>query len=279
MSLYRVGVIGGGQMGAGIAALCAFHHRHVVVVDSKNTEQAFLNITHQLREYLEYRSCIDQLDKILSYISVSSEMQSLSTASIVIEAVPESFDTKRTVLEKVSQIVSSSTIIGSNTSAFSILDLSKCVSRPERFMGIHFMNPVLKMNLVELISTDKTSSEIFQTVRSWLLEMQKTTTIAEDTPGFTVNRLLIPMINTAFKLLKSSKVSAVDIDVAMTLGAGFPMGPLRLADMIGLDTCLSIMETLFEQTNIEEYRPADLLNKFVKEGNLGRKTNKGVYDY
>lgn len=266
-------------MGAGIAALCLLHETSSVAIVDPLQAQAQENIRSQLERFLKKQDQVQRIDILLAKLLVSDAYTALYDADIVIEAVPEDIKLKEDVLRNISTAVSLDTIIGSNTSSFPISQLSNYVTYPERFLGVHFMNPVLLMDLVELISTQQTSQSVFQSIESWLKELEKITVVADDQPGFTVNRVLIPMINTAFELLASEKVSPKDIDLAMVYGAGFPMGPLQLADMIGLDTCLSIMETLSKAFGETHYKPSERLKLYVQEGNIGKKSGKGVYSY
>lgn len=271
MNNFIIGVIGAGQMGSGIATLCAVHGYQVRVIDSltENLDKARLK-THQ-----HLQAQIIPLEKI----SFHTDMSVLSGTDIVIEAVPEKIDLKHHLYKTLSTIVCKDTIIATNTSSFTISALSKSVLNPERFLGLHFMNPVLKMDLVEIIPSRFTSAKTLSAVKIFIDTLNKTTVVSDDQPGFIVNRLLIPMINQAFIALEQKLAPKEAIDVAMEKGAAFPMGPLKLADFIGLDTCLAIMNTLHTACPLAGYAPSTLLTCYVNNGKLGRKTKEGVYTY
>lgn len=266
-----IGVIGAGQMGSGIATLCALSGYNVRIVDANpaSLDKATLKIQAQL-----------ELKSIpTDNVSYHTDMTALAAADLVIEAVPETLELKHAVYTSLCNIVKPTTLIATNTSSFPIADLSKSIPHPERFLGIHFMNPVLKMELVEIIPSHHTSPSTYDAARQFIHSLNKTIVTSADQPGFIVNRLLIPMINQAFIALEHTLASKEDIDTAMEKGAAFPMGPLKLADFIGLDTCLSIMHTLNEAFPTSGYSPSELLTQLVKDGKLGRKTKEGVYLY
>jgi len=275
MNNFYVGVVGAGQMGSGIAAACVLQGLSVRLVDfsSDALAKSKLKIQDQLHRLDVSQSEIDQL------LSCHSDITSLKDVDLVVEAVPEVFDLKQKLYNTIGAVVNDDAIIATNTSSFPIDQLSKHIAGRERFIGIHFMNPVLKMDLVEIIPSIYTSASTINNAKDFVRKLKKIAIISADQPGFVVNRLLIPMINDAFKALESKVASPEDIDVAMEKGAGFPMGPLKLADFIGLDTCLSILETLNSAWPNEKYFPSNLLRLYVKEGKLGRKTQQGVYSY
>lgn len=270
MNNLHIAVIGAGQMGSGIAAVCALHGYRVTLIDSS---ESALNKSK------------DTISKNLLKLSLSTEsitfhtdIHSLANADIVIEAIPENLELKQELYQTMSTIVRDDTIIGTNTSSFPICELSQHITYPGRFIGIHFMNPVLKMDLVEIIPGLCTKDTV-TTAKTFVSSLKKTAVISSDQPGFIVNRLLIPMINQALIALESGVASKEDIDTAMEKGSSFPMGPLKLADFIGLDTCLAIMETLHKANPNAGFAPAHLLKEYVKKNMLGRKTKQGVYSY
>lgn len=271
MNTLHIGVIGAGQMGSGIAAVCTLHGYTVTLVDplevalEKAKEAIFKNLS--------------KLSVPLENLSLHTDLNSLTAADLVIEAIPENFELKHELYAKISTTVRSNTIIATNTSSFPISELAKDISNPKRFIGLHFMNPVLKMDLVEIIPGQLTNEHTLTRAKTFVTSLQKIAVISNDQPGFIVNRLLIPMINQAFIALESGLASKEDIDAAMEKGASFPMGPLKLADFIGLDTCLAIMKTLHNAFPNAGYAPALLLQTYVDNNTLGRKTKQGVYTY
>jgi 3-hydroxybutyryl-CoA dehydrogenase len=271
MNNLHIGVIGAGQMGAGIAATFALHGYRVTLVDA--LPAALDSAKDRLTKHLS------KIAAAIDSISFHTDLTMLVSTDIVIEAIPEDLNLKQSLYHTLTTIVRSDTIVGTNTSSFPVSDLAKSVANPERFIGIHFMNPVLKMELVELIPGTLTDEPTLATTKSLIATIQKTAVISNDRPGFIVNRLLIPMINQAFIALEEGLASKEDIDAALEKGAAFPMGPLKLADFIGLDTCLAIMETLHAAFPNRGYDPSPLLKHYVKLGTLGRKTQQGVYVY
>lgn len=271
MNTLHIGVIGAGQMGAGIAMVCALNGYRVTLVDAM--QSALDSAKNRITAHLS------KLSASMDMMSFHTDLTALTNVDVVIEAIPENLDLKHLLYARLSTIVRLDTIIASNTSSFPISDLAKSVTNPERFIGIHFMNPVLKMDLVEIIPSVDTNEHTLETAKTLISTIKKTAVISTDQPGFIVNRLLIPMINQAFIALENGLASKEDIDTALEKGAAFPMGPLKLADFIGLDTCLAIMETLHNAFPSSGYAPASLLKKYVKNGTLGRKTKQGVYSY
>jgi 3-hydroxybutyryl-CoA dehydrogenase len=278
----RVGVIGAGQMGNGIAHVCALAGLPVTMLDVKSAalERAVGTITRNMDRQVN-RKLISEEDKedALARIRATSDYADLGDANLVIEAATEKEDVKHAIFRALTPHLQPSCLLASNTSSISITRLGAATDRPEKFIGMHFMNPVPVMKLVEIIRGIATDETTFQVVHNLAEKLGKTATVAEDFPAFIVNRILVPMINEAVYALYEGVGSVSGIDVSMRLGANHPMGPLELADFIGLDTCLSIMQVLYEGLSDSKYRPCPLLVKYVEAGWLGRKTNRGFYDY
>jgi 3-hydroxybutyryl-CoA dehydrogenase len=278
----KIGVIGAGQMGNGIAHVAAVSGHDVVLLD---TDQAQLDaavetITQNLARQVR-RKLLSDADRIsaLERIVTTLDYAAFGDCDIVIETATEEESVKREIFKTLIPHLKETALIASNTSSISITRLATTTDRPERFIGMHFMNPVPMMDLVELIRGLATSEETFEAVRSLAQKMGKTVSMAEDFPAFIVNRILMPMINEAVYTLYEGVGNVAAIDRAMKLGANHPMGPLELADFIGLDTCLSIMQVLYEGLADSKYRPCPLLVKYVEAGWLGRKSGRGFYDY
>ena len=280
--LKTVGIIGSGQMGTGIAQVSAASGYNVIIFDVNQSqlENGIKNIRLNLDRQLK-KNKISSLDceNIISRIKTSSLIKELNSSQLVIEAATEDEKIKRKIFSDLCPILNKNTILCSNTSSISITRLASQTDRPEKFMGLHFMNPVPVMKLVELIKGITTDESTFKVVKSFAENLGKKLVISEDFPAFIVNRVLMPMINEAVYTLYEGVGSVLAIDQAMKLGANHPMGPLELADFIGLDTCLSIMTVLYEGLADSKYRPCPLLVKYVEAGWLGKKTNKGFYDY
>jgi 3-hydroxybutyryl-CoA dehydrogenase len=278
----RVGVIGAGQMGNGIAHVCALAGLPVTMLDVKSAalERAVGTITRNMDRQVN-RKLISEEDKedALARIRATSDYADLGDANLVIEAATEKEDVKHAIFRALTPHLQPACLLASNTSSISITRLGAATDRPEKFIGMHFMNPVPVMKLVEIIRGIATDETTFQVVHNLAEKLGKTPTVAEDFPAFIVNRILVPMINEAVYALYEGVGSVSGIDVSMRLGANHPMGPLELADFIGLDTCLSIMQVLYEGLSDSKYRPCPLLVKYVEAGWLGRKTNRGFYDY
>ena len=277
-----VGIIGAGQMGNGIAHVVALAGYNVLLNDiSKERVEAALATIHGNMSRQVHRGKItsEDRDRALSLISHATSLEAFGNADIVIEAATEDEDIKRKILIALCPQLKPHTIIGSNTSSISITRLAAVTDRPEQFIGVHFMNPVPVMELVEMIRGIATDESTFNNARRFVESLGKTVTVAEDFPAFIVNRILLPMVNEAVYTLYEGVGSVESIDLAMRLGARHPMGPLQLADFIGLDTCLSVMQVLYEGLADTKYRPCPLLVKYVEAGWLGRKTQRGFYDY
>ncbi|MEO1198605.1 MAG: 3-hydroxybutyryl-CoA dehydrogenase [Pseudomonadota bacterium] len=278
----KVGVIGAGQMGNGIAHVSAIAGFDVALNDiSADRIQAGLaTINGNLSRQVSKNQISDaDREAVLSRIVAAETMDEMADCDIVIESAVEREDIKREIFKSICPILKPEAILASNTSSISITRLAAVTDRPERFVGVHFMNPVPIMQLVELIRGIATEDETFEIAKKFVADIGKTSTMAEDFPAFIVNRILLPMINEAIYTLYEGVGTVESIDTAMKLGANHPMGPLQLADFIGLDTCLSIMQVLYEGLADSKYRPCPLLVKYVEAGWLGRKSQRGFYDY
>jgi 3-hydroxybutyryl-CoA dehydrogenase len=278
----NIGVIGAGQMGCGIAHVSALAGYKVQMYDvSKDRiEAALATINGNLaRQVSNGKLGDDERKAALSLISGSSDLNDLAPMDLVIEAATEDESVKRKIYAQVCPVLKPDALLATNTSSLSITRLASATDRPERFMGIHFMNPVPVMKLVELVRGIATDEPTFRAAKDYVTALEKTATVAEDFPAFIVNRILLPMINEAIYTLYEGVGSVEAIDTAMKLGANHPMGPLQLADFIGLDTCLSIMQVLHDGLADSKYRPCPLLVKYVEAGWLGRKAGRGFYDY
>ncbi|MGE3143073.1 MAG: 3-hydroxybutyryl-CoA dehydrogenase [Hyphomonadaceae bacterium] len=280
--LKTVGVIGAGQMGAGIAHVAALAGYTVLLNDLEetNTDHALEIIRRNMSRQV-HRGMIKEgeMEAALPRIAKAKRLGDLGAADIAIESVVEKEEVKRKIFADLRSVLRPDTLLSSNTSSISITRLAASTDRPERFIGLHFMNPVPLMKLVELIRGLATSQETYDVTLKFVQSLGKTIANAEDFPAFIVNRVLVPMINEAVYTLYEGVGSVEAIDKAMRLGANHPMGPLELADFIGLDTCLSIMQVLNEGLADTKYRPCPLLVKYVEAGWLGRKTERGFYDY
>lgn len=277
-----VGIIGAGQMGNGIAHVVSLAGYTVLLNDisRERVESALATINGNMsRQVHRGKITSEDRDKALSLISYASSLDALADADMIMEAATEDEDIKRKILIALCPQLKPHTIIGSNTSSISITRLAAVTDRPEQFIGVHFMNPVPVMDLVEMIRGIATDEGTFNNARRFVETLGKTVTVAEDFPAFIVNRILLPMVNEAVYTLYEGVGSVEAIDLAMRLGARHPMGPLQLADFIGLDTCLSVMQVLYEGLADTKYRPCPLLVKYVEAGWLGRKTQRGFYDY
>jgi len=281
-SIRKVGIIGAGQMGNGIAHVCSLAGIPVVINDiaAPRLKEALATINGNMaRQVSRKRITEEQKQAALKLISTVETYDGLSDCDLVIEAATEKEEVKRKIFTELCPSLKPEALVASNTSSISITRLAASTDRPEKFIGIHFMNPVPLMELVELIRGIATADATFETAKEFVTKLGKTIAVAEDFPAFIVNRILLPMINEAIYTLYEGVGNVVGIDTAMRLGAHHPMGPLELADFIGLDTCLSVMQVLHEGLADSKYRPCPLLVKYVEAGWIGRKVKRGFYDY
>jgi 3-hydroxybutyryl-CoA dehydrogenase len=281
-NIETVGVIGAGQMGAGIAEVAAQAGLMVSLTDvaEERVNAALATINgHLSRQVAKGQMGEEERKAILDRIQVARTLDKLGDCDLVVEAASENEEVKRKIFIALRSFLKPDAIVASNTSSISITRLASVTANPERFIGIHFMNPVPRMQLVELIRGIATKDETFEAAKNFVTRLGKTATMSEDFPAFIVNRILLPMINEAVYTLYEGVGSVEAIDTAMRLGANHPMGPLQLADFIGLDTCLAVMQVLHEGLADSKYRPCPLLVKYVEAGWLGRKTQRGFYDY
>ncbi|MHB1217179.1 MAG: 3-hydroxybutyryl-CoA dehydrogenase [Alphaproteobacteria bacterium] len=278
----KIGIVGAGQMGNGIAHVCALSGYDVVLVDVKKEalDKALQTIDKNMGRQVA-RGTIKDEDKTAAQkrIQASADIKSLADCDLVIECATENEQVKREILKSVCPILKPDAIVATNTSSISITRLAAATDRPAKFVGMHFMNPVPVMELVELIRGLATDEPTYTAVRELAVTLGKRTASAEDFPAFIVNRILLPMINEAIYVLYEGVGNVESIDTAMKLGANHPMGPLELADFIGLDTCLAVMQVLYDGLADSKYRPCPLLVKYVEAGWLGRKAKRGFYDY
>ena len=282
MGIDTIGIIGAGTMGNGIAQVCATSGLSVVMVDISDAavQKGMATIQGSLERLLkkEKISAADK-DATLARIGPSTRYEDLQGAQLVVEAATENLELKIKILRQLDQLLAPEVIVATNTSSISITQLAAVTGRAERFIGMHFFNPVPVMALVEIIRGLQTSDATHDAVRELALRLGKTPITVKNSPGFVVNRILVPMINEAFFVLAEGLASPEDIDAGMKLGCNHPIGPLALADMIGLDVCLAVMNVYFAEFNDSKYRPCPLLKEMVAAGYLGRKTGRGVYTY
>jgi len=282
MNISTVGIVGAGTMGNGIAQACAVSGIHVVMVDIAQAavDKGVATVGRSLDRLLQ-KEKITEADKAaaLGRIKGSTNYDDLKGAQLVIEAATENHELKNKILKQLDGLLAPEVIIATNTSSISITQLAAVTSRPDRFVGMHFFNPVPMMALVEIIRGLQTSDATHDAVKDLAVRLGKSPITVKNAPGFVVNRILVPMINEAFFVLAEGLATPEDIDTGMRLGCNHPIGPLALADMIGLDVCLAVMEVYVDQFNDSKYRPCPLLREYVAAGRLGRKTGMGVYSY
>jgi 3-hydroxybutyryl-CoA dehydrogenase len=282
MEIKKTGVIGSGAMGSGIAHVFGLAGYDVTMVDvsqevlSKAIENIKKNMGRQLKKEIITQA---DMDAALKRIKTSTKLDDVRDSDLVVEAVPEDMGLKKDIFKKLDAVCKSECILASNTSSISIAKIADATKRPGKVIGMHFMNPVPMMTLVEIVKGVSTGEETVKTVREVSEKLGKTPVTVKDSPGFVANRILMPMINEAVWSLKEGVAEAKDIDTVMKLGMNHPMGPLALADLIGLDVCRSILEVMYEGFKDKKYEPCPLLKEKVEDGQLGRKTGKGFYDY
>jgi 3-hydroxybutyryl-CoA dehydrogenase len=278
----KIGIVGSGTMGRGIAQSLIVHGFETHINDQNQSvlDEASNYIEKRLdREVAKERLSVKDKEKAISLLNISTNIRELSNCDLVIEAATENMDVKKDIFNILSDICSKETILATNTSSLSITEMAQVVDHPDKFIGIHFFNPVPVMKLVEVIKGLQTSKQTEDKVIQFIESIKKSPVKVEEAPGFVVNRLLIPMINEAIGIYADGVASKEDIDTAMKLGANHPMGPLALADLIGLDVCLAIMEVLHQEFGEDKYRPHPLLKKMVRGKMLGSKSKKGFYSY
>ncbi len=282
MAITKVGIIGAGTMGNGIAQMCAVSGLDVVLVDIADAalQKGMATVSGSL-DRLVKKEKMNAADKAaaLARIQTSTDYAAFKGVQIVIEAATENYELKLKILKQVDAVVAPEVILASNTSSISITQLAAATSRADKFIGMHFFNPVPLMALVELIRGLQTSDATHTEVKALAEKLGKTPITVKNAPGFVVNRILVPMINEAFFVLADGLATAEDIDAGMKLGCNHPIGPLALADMVGLDVCLAVMEVFLKDYGDSKYRPCPLLKEMVAAGRLGRKTGQGVYTY
>ena len=277
-----IGVVGAGTMGSGIAQVFAQRNYRVLLCDAvpSQLEKALSTIKKNLNRDLE-KDRIDaaERERVLANIRTQASLEALKDSALVIEAVSEVFGLKQQVFAELDRVCEQTTILATNTSSISVTQLAGTTKRPDRLIGMHFMNPVPVMKLVEIIRGLQTSEETFLATRSFVEKLDKVPMVVNDSPGFVSNRILMPMINEAIFCVYENVATPEAVDAVMKLGMNHPMGPLTLADLIGLDVCLNIMETLYADFSDPKYRPCPLLRKMVAAGHLGRKSGEGFYRY
>ena len=282
MQISNIGIVGAGTMGSGISQVAALTGYDIVMQDVSDeaTSRGLGTIDKSLQRLVDREKITaDAKDAAIRKISTTTNLSDLADCDLVIEAATENMDLKLGLFEEIAKVSRPETIIASNTSSLSLTKLASVSNRPDKVIGMHFFNPVPMMALVEIIRALQTSDDTFTRVDELTRELGKTPVSVKDSPGFVVNRMLVPMINEAVFILYEGIASADEIDAAMKLGAGHPMGPLALADMIGIDVCLYVMNILLEEFGDSKFRPSPLLKQMVDAGYLGRKSGKGFFDY
>ena len=281
-NINKIGIVGAGQMGCGIAHVCAIagHEVQLMDIEQDRLDSGLQSIEKNMaRQVKKEKLSQADMDKALKLVSAGTGYDGFKDCDLVIEAATENEELKKEIVRELCKVIPEHTIIASNTSSISITRLAAQSDRPNKFVGMHFMNPVPLMELVELIRGIATDEETYSAISELTTQLGKSPVNAEDFPAFIVNRILLPMINEAVYTLYEGVGSVAAIDTAMKLGTNHPMGPLELADFIGLDTCLAVMHVLHEGLADTKYRPCPLLTKYVEAGWLGKKTNRGFYDY
>ncbi|WP_076590865.1 3-hydroxybutyryl-CoA dehydrogenase [Herminiimonas arsenitoxidans] len=282
MNMKTIGVIGAGQMGNGIAQVCAAAELDVVLRDlsEEALEKALATISTNLdRSIKSGKLEAKKKQEILAHIYTSTDIGALVGCDFIIEAATESIDIKQCILAELESVIAHDAIVATNTSSVSITRLGATLKNPDRMVGMHFFNPVPVMPLVEIIRGVRTTDSVFRAATTLAVKIGKTPIAVKNSPGFVVNRILVPMINEAVFVLQDGLANAEEIDAGMKLGANHPIGPLALADLIGIDVCLAVMEVLYRDFHDSKYRPARLLREMVDAGQLGRKSGKGFYEY
>ena len=282
MKINKIGVVGAGTMGSGISQVCALNGYHVTMQDISEplVERGLAVIEKSLARLLDREKIsAEEKDASADRIKATTDLAMLSDCNLVVEAATENMDLKIEIFEQLNNICAPTAILASNTSSLSLTRLASSSGRPDKVIGMHFFNPVPMMALVEIIRALQTSDETFRSTDEFTRSLGKTPVNVKDSPGFVVNRMLVPMINEATFILYEGLATAEEIDAAMKLGAGHPMGPLALADMIGIDVCLYVMNILLDEFGDSKFRPCPLLKQMVAAGYLGRKSGKGFFDY
>jgi len=282
MTIQKIMVVGAGQMGSGIAQVCAMAGFQVILHDMNEeiVQKGLNSIKKQLQKQVDKaKLAAKEKEAIIQRLTPSANLESAKVADLIIEAIIEKMDAKTALFEKLDQLADEHVILATNTSSLPITEIAAATNRPDRVIGMHFMNPVPVMKLVEIIRGLATSNEVYQQIEDVAKKLNKTPVEVQDFPGFVSNRILMPMINEAIFTVYEGVAEPEAVDEVMKLGMNHPMGPLTLADFIGLDTCLYIMETLHEGFGDDKYRPCPLLRKYVKAGWLGRKSGRGFYHY
>ena len=278
----KVGVIGSGTMGAGIVQVLAMHGHEVVITarHQESVDKGIAKVEKSLSKLVaKEKIAADAKDAAMALITGTTDIAGVKDADLIIEAAAENMDAKKALFKELDELTKPECILASNTSSLSITEIAMATTRPDKVVGMHFFNPVPAMKLVEIINGLLTSEETNKAVTDLAAELGKSPVQVKEAPGFVVNRILIPEINEAIEILNEGIASAEDIDTAMKLGCNHPMGPLALGDLIGLDVCLAIMNTLYTEFGDSKYRPSILLKKMVRAGKLGMKTGAGFYDY